>query len=68
LFFKGRAEVVPFYERHYLTGGTILLLTRGYLHFRTVPQEHWLINDDSQGAPEITMKKIRPARFTRPAQ
>jgi len=33
LFFKGRAEVVPFYERHYLTGGTIFVTDTGVSAF-----------------------------------
>ena len=35
--------------------------------FRTIPREHWLIGS-VHGTPKLTIKKLRPARFARPAQ
>jgi len=35
--------------------------------FRTIPQEHWLIGS-VHGTPKLTIKKLRPAGFARPAQ
>jgi len=35
--------------------------------FRKIPREHWLIGS-IHGTPKLTMKKLRPAGFARPAQ
>jgi len=35
--------------------------------FRTIPREHWLIGS-VHGMPRLTIKKLRPAGFARPAQ
>jgi len=35
--------------------------------FRTIPREHWLIGS-VHGMPKLTIKKLRPAGFARPAQ
>jgi len=35
--------------------------------FRTISREHWLIRS-VHGTPKLTTKKLRPARFARPAQ
>jgi len=34
--------------------------------FRTIPREHWL--GSVHGMPKLTIKKLRPARYARPAQ
>jgi len=35
--------------------------------FRAIPREHWLLGS-AHGTPKMTIKKLRPARFARPAQ
>jgi len=35
--------------------------------FRTIPREQWLLGS-VHGMPKLTIKKLRPARFARPAQ
>ena len=37
------------------------------LTFRTIPREHWLIGS-VHGTPKLTIKKLRPTGFARPAQ
>jgi len=35
--------------------------------FRAIPREHWLVGS-VHGIPKLTIKKLRPAGFARPAQ
>jgi len=35
--------------------------------FRTIPREHWFTGS-VHGTPKLTIKKLRPAGFARPAQ
>ena len=45
-----------------------LLQARECLHFRTVPQEHWLINEDSPRRPRDYNEENQTACFTQPTQ
>jgi len=35
--------------------------------FKKITREHWLLGS-VHGTPKLTIKKLRPARFARPAQ
>jgi len=45
-----------------------MLQARGCLHFRTVPQEHRLINKDWPSRARNYNEENQIARYTRPAQ